>query len=134
MKNIFLLFAVLMLLNSCDQHNPFDCPTDLMCTEEFRSLTFTASENGTPLVFDNTFVQNVLNAKIYDFHSSSNQLSPGTYIIATDAQLYDVLKTGTVLKFFGVKNNQVVFQKDFIVGHDCCHVKLVQEETIDSFQ
>ena len=127
MKSLKKIFLILMLaLYSCgedEQPQINDCPTELACTTEFVMLTFTPRTNGEFIRLDSHYTQNLDNGETYNFDALVDATSnPGYYIIATDAQMEEIQKEGTNLRFIGIKNSQVFIEQDFVVGHDCCHV------------
>lgn len=126
MKNLFFFLSELVFTTpSCeygDAHQMDDCPSELLCTEEFRSYNYSPTENGEPLILDNFYVRNMDNGNIYPNSNLNALMVPGTYLVITDMAFNEIKKSGTVIRFFGIKNNQIVLQTDFSVGHDCCHV------------
>lgn len=117
-------FLLLGLASCSDDASPNDqdCPTELLCTEQFVSLTFSPRVNGEFVELDSYYTQNLDNGMAYIFDSDHNLPISEFYIVISDAQLNDIDKEGTTLRFFGTKDNQLVIEQDFIVGHDCCHV------------
>jgi hypothetical protein len=49
----------------------------------------------------------------------------GIYVIFNDSYREAFQNISTDLKFIGVKDSKEVVSADFIVGADCCHVKLI---------
>ncbi|NVK85709.1 MAG: hypothetical protein HWE21_15395 [Cytophagia bacterium] len=121
----FLLLASITVF-SCNEEDasmvPDDCPEELFCTEELRHLTYKATVNGEPTVLDDYYIKNLDNGLIYQKNPQNDFLDEGVYVVISDALMDEVKKSGTILRFFGIKNNTIVLQQDFIVGHDCCHV------------
>ncbi|HEY9117497.1 MAG TPA: hypothetical protein VIN11_06705 [Roseivirga sp.] len=126
MKKSFLVIVLFSLYSfSCGEGanpNLDDCPAELLCTEELRSYTYTPTENGEPLILDNFYVRNMENGNIYPNANLNTVTAPGTYLVITDMAFNEIKKSGSLIRFFGIKNNQIVIQTDFMVGHDCCHV------------
>lgn len=121
---IILPFLLLGLL-SCNEDaspNDQDCPTELLCTEQFVSLTFSPRTNGEFVELDSYYTRNLDNGNTYIFNAQNNLPISEFYIVISDSEMDEVAKDGTNLRFFGTKDNQLVIEQDFIVGHDCCHV------------
>lgn len=78
--------------------------------------------DGKPVVLDNYYVKNIDNGNLYQESSLNDHLDEGQYVVVSDVRLSEIKKTGTILRFFGIKNNEIVLQQDFTVGHDCCHI------------
>lgn len=125
-KFTLIFLGISLLFTACDlDGNPISddsCPSQLICTEEFRFLSYQAMHEGKPVVLDDYHVKNLDNGNIYESNSLDDQLDEGIYTIVTDAQLSEIEKTGTVLRFFGVKYGEIIIEQDFTVGHDCCHI------------
>ena len=126
--NIYLFAVLSLIMAACgsddnDVTTP-ECPVDLLCTEQFEIITVTVTENGEPVTLDNFKTVNMANGKIYDFQGSEF-LEPGVYILVTDGQFDEIAKDGTSLRFEGSIQDAVVVDEIFEVGHDCCHVLLV---------
>ena len=126
MKVIRIILPLLLIgLFSCGEDTSprdQDCPKELLCTEEFVSLTFSPRENGMVIQFDSYYTQNLDNGETYNYDPNDNLPDDLSYVVISDAEMGEIAKDGTSLRFFGIKDNQVLIEQDFIVGHDCCHV------------
>ncbi len=128
MKKILLSLAFSALLfYSCEDDglSPSDCAEDLVCTEELRYFTYSPTENGAPLLLDNYYVKNIDNGNIYSNSTLNISLNEGQYFLISDAWMNEIQKSGTIIRFFGVKNNQIILQTEFTIGHDCCHITAI---------
>ena len=119
-----IIVCILTLFSCGEDAAPSDqgCPTELLCTEQFVSLTFSPKENGEFIKLDSYYSQNLDNGNSYNFDQSNNLPVSEFYVLITDGEMEEISKEGTVIRFFGIKDNQVIIEQDFIVGHDCCHV------------
>ena len=126
MKSLKLILLIgILALGSCDDEsmlNEVDCPAELFCTEELRTLTFHARINGESAILDSHYVKNMDNGNIYQADPLNDYLDEGHYIVVSDTKKDELRKSGTTLTFFGIQNGEIVIQQDFVVGHDCCHV------------
>lgn len=126
-KLICSIFLLNLIVFSCTNEddaidNISDCPTDIICTLVFTSLTYSPiDDNDQAILLDSFYAQNLDNGNTYSI-PSNNQLNPARYIVISDAQIEEINKSGTNIRFIGLQNDQIVVQQDFVVGHDCCHV------------
>lgn len=125
MKKSPTFLLILFLVFSCgeDAIDPEFCPPNLVCTEELRYLTFSPIVNGEPLILDDYYVRNMDTGSIYEESTLNDVLEQGQYLIVSDAMKDEIKRSGTVLRFVGAKDNQVVLEQDFLVGDDCCHIE-----------
>jgi len=126
MKQLFSLLSICVLLVfSCDEdvtRNENICQEDLPCTEELRFLTYSPKVNGEAVILDDYYVKNLDNGNYYQSSSLIAYMDEGTYLIISDVRRQELRQSGTTLRFFGIKNGQIILQTDFEVGHDCCHI------------
>lgn len=125
-KLISTVLLSLIILCSCsnedDSLGNSDCPTDIVCTLILKSLTFSPKgDNDQAILLDSFYAQNLDNGNTYSIESN-DQLNSTRYIVISDAQIGEINKSGTNIRFIGLQNDQIVVQQDFVVGHDCCHV------------
>jgi len=132
MNKLALLFtACLSLLVACnndDVDQQEECPDNIACTEQYVTLTVSFSDNnGDPLVLDSYTVTLVATGEVLTFSSNIDPVQ-GTYALAEDKHLELVEKNGSELRFEGIVDGSKVVDEIFLVGHDCCHVVLIEEE------
>ena len=53
----------------------------------------------------------------------------GTYPLFGDEYQQSYANTEIQVNFKGIINNQIIIDKNFIVGADCCHVNLISGNT-----
>lgn len=125
---IALLMGVMLSIWACDdQEAPLECPTDLACTEVFVTLVYEPKDqNNDPIMLDNYYSHNLDHGIIYNFADVNTPRTDGVYEIITDAQKDDLQAKGTLIRFFGERDGEVVLQQDFLIGHDCCHVIVLE--------
>ncbi len=122
LKLISVLFAFLLFACGEEATPTDDCPEELLCTEEFRSLTFSPRENEQFVVLDSYYTLNLDNGETYNYEGQHDPLVSQFYVIISDAEMDQVAKDGTNVRFIGVVGSTPVIEQDFVVGHDCCHV------------
>lgn len=121
MKNLVYLFLLFALV-SCENTTPDGCPQDLICTEQFEVLLLELEENGEPLILKEYEVVNLDNNNTYSYFNDIILIEAGTYIAITDSEFNEITKTGTSLLLKGKREDDSLFEVEYIVGHDCCHV------------
>ncbi|MFT6872984.1 MAG: hypothetical protein ACJAVN_001998 [Roseivirga sp.] len=126
-KLIYSILLINLVVFSCTNeddgmNNISDCPTDIVCTEIFVSLTFSPKDiNNQPITLDSFYAQNLDNGNTYSTENN-DFAQENSYIVVTDAQIGEINKAGTNIRFIGLKGDEIVVQQDFMIGHDCCHV------------
>lgn len=141
MKNLLIAtLAIISMGLSCSKSVPnagkdveADCPEGIMCTQEFRTVTITIQNgNGKPYALDNyqsTLVSSGEKIPLQkEIFQDSLFQSAGQYPILTDSEMKLVKKQGSAIDFIGFKGGKEVIKKNFVIGHDCCHIILVSGE------
>ncbi len=127
MKSIMSLFFVLVLFScgddDCDPSQ--DCPSNLICTEEYRTITVDIEDTDGGAVALDRFVITNLETNEPVEQTRLDIFPEGTYPIAEDNLLEVVTIDGTQFRFEGFINDEKVVEQIFVIGHDCCHVILV---------
>ena len=125
MKNIFfttILFAIIISCGDDDGSTQDPCASDLICTEEYRSILLTLEDSsGSPVILDAYTVTDEESGTIVDF-STLDFFGEGAYVIAEDSQFESVDMDGTSFIFEGFINEESVVTASFLIGHDCCHI------------
>ena len=124
-RSVFISLVALFLFQACGENripDPEDCPAELLCTEEFVSLIYRPTVNGELTPLDSYYSQNLDNGNTYNFVDPTMSQLWNAYIVISDGEFEEIQKEGTTIRFFGIRDNEVVIEEDFVVGHDCCHV------------
>ena len=122
MKHTLFSLVVALLLLSCNKNETIECPTDLACTEVFVSIGVTIKNKSNEFVKLSKTLTEIEGKAI---EVGQNDFDPiySTYTILNDAVLKSVKKSGSKVTFKGFDaNNQLVVNKQYQIGHDCCHV------------
>jgi hypothetical protein len=122
MKRIVTLLLFLAYVACDEQTKPDECPSNIICTEEFVSLYTQILEEDLPVELESYRVENVENGETYTFENVDDNNAQGLYIVITDAEFNEVKKEGTQLRLVGTTETDTEFIFDFVVGHDCCHI------------
>jgi len=124
MKRILLFYLLAFTLFSCEEDSsPEDCPDDLICTAQFVVLSLNLEEDGSPIILRDYEVLNLDNNNRYTFEEYAPLPANGVYPVISDGQRNEINREGTRMKLIGTSPNGDVYETEFIVGHDCCHVK-----------
>lgn len=106
-----------------------DCPKDIICTMDYRTITVTIKDkNGQSITLDKYTSDLKGTAKSLIRNNATESISD-SYIIAADNAMNIVGKNGKEVEFIGYKNGKEVVRRTFKIGHDCCHIKLLEGET-----
>lgn len=124
MRYIFLLLLGFVAV-SCNDED--DCQGDLVCTEEFRTILITVVDtDGEAVTLDSFTVTNLDTDTVLDVEGVQGL---DGYPIANDAMFNEIPKDGQRIEFVGLLNGAEVIRETFLVGHDCCHVILLEGNT-----
>jgi hypothetical protein len=114
-----------IFLCSCNSETN-DCGTELICTEEFRSIQVEIVDtDGNAVLLDTYQTIQVIGQNLYDFSEDGFFGDQGHYTVLTDAQLNSLQKEGEEFIFQGTINGLEVINESFTIGHDCCHISLL---------
>ena len=120
-----LLFCSIILLTSCGDSS--SCLENIVCTEEFRMITVEITDAiEIPVVLDSAYSLHQDAGIQYFEDDQFFAVSEGIYTVWTDAEFDLVEKKGTELIFEGWLNKEKVISQPFLIGHDCCHIELLE--------
>lgn len=127
MRYIILFFlGVSVIACNDDDSSSAGCNGDLVCTEEFRTVVIDIlAADGSPASLDEVSVTNLDTDESLTFQWD---LTPG-YAIADDSMLETVDMDGHRIELVGSIAGEEVVRQTFLVGHDCCHVILLEGPT-----
>ena len=117
--------------SAANDKNGDGCPDDLMCTADFRTISITVKDAaGQPVVLDKVQVvvagtsTPVLGPNGDDENLGASK--QGRYMVATDNSMALLGKAGKSVDFKGYKNGRQIVAHRMVIGHDCCHIKLLK--------
>jgi hypothetical protein len=112
-----LLISTMAFISSCDK---CDDENGIICTQEFRIIKVSL-DNGTqqPVTLDDAYTlrQGSTNKIYFD-----QPFPAGTYVVMDDSYHQNLKNSEAQFRFIGVKNNQVVVDKSYVIGADNCHI------------
>jgi len=97
-----------------------------ICTEEFRTVSLQIQDSdGNPVLLDDfyTFYDS---RKKFEYTLDDFDAEEGIYPVLTDAELDEIEKEGTTLIFVGEKDGANIVEHQMVIGHDCCHIQLLE--------
>ncbi|MBW3544732.1 MAG: hypothetical protein KY428_03880 [Bacteroidetes bacterium] len=125
--------ALFMGWSSCNgdaQTMEADCPENIICTEQFEIIQLKLTNTNNQPVALNSFKSTNLDTGQEWKLEQEFTLEPnsGYYPVLTDAQMKEVAQEGSRIEFIGIINGQKVVKELYVIGHDCCHIKLISGE------
>ena len=121
MKLLFLILLINFLAcNRMPEIQP--CPTDIACTEEFRTIGVTITQDNQPLNLDRYTVTTEGEALELD---NNLGMGSGWHTLFTDAFQKTYQNREITLSLKGYLGTEMVVNQDYVVGADCCHIYLV---------
>lgn len=107
-----------------------DCPEDLMCTMDYRMITaHVRNGQNQSIRMDSIRVFLTEDPSVSLSRSSPEDmqggLGHGVIPIADDGNMHMVQKEGSKVTLLGFQGGKQVVKADYVIGHDCCHIRLV---------
>lgn len=130
-KKIFLLFTILLVTACSDNklnNDNSDCNLiDIVCTEEFRSITLEIVDiNDNPVILDSFKTTREDTGEEIE---SGENFHQNFYPIINDNYQNEIAQKEINLKFTGFINNIEVLSTNYVVSADCCHIELISGKT-----
>ncbi|MDG2281283.1 MAG: hypothetical protein P8L42_11710 [Flavicella sp.] len=126
LKKIILLLTTI-LTTACSDSKTEDINSDcnlidIVCTEEFRTITLEIVDSqDTPVILDNFKITREDTGEIIELDQNHSQ---NFYPIINDNYQNKIVHKEIILKFSGSINNIEVVSTSFVVSADCCHIDL----------
>jgi hypothetical protein len=131
-KIIFTSVILISLLNlKCDDDSINNCDFAI-CTEEFRSIVLIIKYNAdhSPYLLSDYKIIRISDNKDITPISDSFSTSHGYYPITNDMKKELFKFKNVKVEFKGYLNNDLVIQRQFTITADCCHISLVEGNTL----
>ncbi|MDG1803546.1 hypothetical protein [Flavicella sp.] len=131
LKKIILLLTTILTTACSDSKTEdinSDCnPIDIVCTEEFRSITLEIIDiNDNPVILD---AFKIIREDTGEEIESSENFHQNFYTIINDNYQNEIAQKEINLKFTGFINNIEVLSTNYVVSADCCHIELISGKT-----
>lgn len=125
MKTSFLsIIGFLLLSFQCHRDDDFS-----YCTEEFRAVVVTITQNDTAVKLDDYYVKRMVDDHVILSLSKSTYLYandfPEGVVIFTDDQMVMTSTEGMEFAFIGHLNGERVVDEIYHIRRDRCHIELV---------
>lgn len=123
--------ALLAVMTGCKKGNDptTGCPTDRMCTNDFRTLHLELTDAmNQSVALDSYYTRKMATGETFSMKGESGswadslQKANGSYPIIGDGQMNKTSTGGMSFEFTGIKNGTVVIRKQLLIKHDCCHI------------
>ena len=92
----------------------------------------TTEQKDNPVALDKYYSINLDKFRKYNFQdvqSDQFRRKLGIYPVLTDTQMDEVNSIGSLILFNGFIRDRLVISEKFIIGRDCCHIKLIAGKT-----
>lgn len=135
MQNIVRSLAAILLMSfltasSCDRKsgtNADDCK-EVMCTMMFAMIT--AEVKGATEALEVHTVRKSTGERIEPVQQSGN---PDRYVVLDDGYQKKLQQATDTFVFTGKMNGQTVFEEEYVITADCCHVSKVSGKDVINF-
>lgn len=122
MEKLIIVIALSGILISCDNDS---CSNDIGCTEEFVMVgTSVVDSDNDPIELDSTRTINSDGVLIFSYVKGQVPLSDN-YTVVTDSEMDLLESSGSRLTMRGWQDGTELFEEDFTVGKDCCHIEKI---------
>lgn len=126
MRYIFLLLLAMAVV-SCNDDDLQNCNGNLVCTEEFSTILVNIVDmDGEAVSLDSYTVTNLDTETPVTFDPL---VWINVYPIADDSMLDEIPQDGQRIELVGLLNGEEVVRETFLIGHDCCHIVLLDGKT-----
>jgi hypothetical protein len=128
-KILLSLILISLLSIKCD--NKYNCDF-AFCTEEFKSIVLIIqySADHSPYLLSDYKVIRLSDNKDITPTDDRFLTSKGYYQIANDIKKNLFKFKNVKVEFKGYLNNDLVIQRQFTITADCCHVSLIEGNTL----
>jgi hypothetical protein len=137
MKRYFLLPLILLagFFLKCERENNVINDTDCsnaICTMEFRTVSVLIKHKTDSTLYNLTDYKVTRVSDNKDITIKPNDLFQynGSYPVVNDSQQGLFRNSDVEVEFTGYVNGSEVIKKRFIVTADCCHISLVEGDTV----
>jgi len=121
-----MLSVFVLTMPGCEKPGSADCEEEVICTEEFRTLTVELKdENGDAITLSKVVVTLGATGDTLYRDALINSV-PGVYALANDNHLELLKSTGSKVVLHGYENDDLLVSNTYWVGHNCCHVELLE--------
>ena len=113
--------------------SPIECPADVVCTRMFAVISATLKYPGNgPVLLDSYQIirtsTGVDKTPAISTQEKNMYRTMGVYPITTDTYQKELANQEQEITFIGIKEGREIIRRQYTIGADCCHVKLLAGE------
>lgn len=97
-----------------------NCLTKDACTDEYRMVILSISNNSGPVVLDSAYT--IRNSNNHRFNSQNLLMSPGRYTVLDDTYQQFIEDKREMFTFKGFKGGVQVVNEQYDISADDCHI------------
>lgn len=136
MQNVLkiLVCLPLLMLMLCDSRSTNDC-NGIACTLQFAYLTVkVVNQESKPVALTSYKViltesgTDITPENLYDDLIANRD--EGIYVVFSDEYADEYQNKSTAIRFTGFIDSEEVVSSELTVGADCCHVKMISDNTL----
>ena len=125
----------MIMFSSCEKDdNEGQGSPEVVCTEIYQHISIKLKyPNGQPVLLDSSKVFWVSENRYLEISPSqwSDARVYGSYRIVNDDMREELQNKMETMHFTGYKNNKIIYERDVLVGADCCHVMYLGTEQLE---
>ncbi|MBV6647289.1 MAG: hypothetical protein KI790_17655 [Cyclobacteriaceae bacterium] len=128
------LISTIVLLFACEETKECcslsECEPVSPCTEIFVSVTMqVVDEQDNPVQLDYIKTVNTNTGTVIHSEEGPSLGHQGYYRVLDDLDMDKIMKEGSNIRFEGGVQDAVLVDEVLTIGHDCCHLVLVEGKT-----
>jgi len=129
MRPLLISLILLCVLSAC-RRDKGDCPSDRMCTMEFRSITVEVRDgSGTDIVLDSARTMRNSDGRRFYFAPLTGTHQP-YYMVLSDAEMSELNTQGSAFRFEGFLADSLLVAADYVIRHNYYHIKKLSNPTV----
>lgn len=127
MKNLIFLFLTINTIFACNSKKD-ECE-NAFCTEEYSMVTISITdEMGEPVFLNDSQYRTYKKNTNKEINVNADITMSG-YIVFSDSNMSETSKEGEIFIFEAKRNDKIFVSEEFVIGKDCCHIKLLSGKT-----
>lgn len=132
---VLACISAMIMFASCEKgNNEGQGSQDMVCTDIYITISVKLKyPNDQPVLLDSSRVFLVSENRYleHDSVSWSRARVWGSYCIVNDDMREEFQNKMETMHFTGYKNNKIIYDRDVLVGADCCHVMYLGTEPLE---
>ncbi|MDD3687294.1 MAG: hypothetical protein PHE56_11065 [Bacteroidales bacterium] len=133
--SVITFLVAMILFSSCEKdENEGQGSPEMVCTAIYQHISIKLKyPNGQPVLLDSSkvfWVSENCYLEKYSYYRKTNDRF-GSYRIVNDDMREELQNKMETMHFTGYKNNKIIYERDVLVGADCCHVIYLGTEPLE---